>query len=174
MSRSARSWITVLALALLLAGAWHLRAPDPPIEPPADASAAPKETPAPPAPPRPPATITRLPIAGEAAALNDPSRSARDDLATLDLLLSEFRKHWNGNPVGENVEIAAALLGQNPKSLAYLPASGPFLDSSGRLIDRWGTPYFFHALSGDRMEIRSAGPDHEFHTDDDLIHQPGD
>ncbi|MCB1130573.1 MAG: hypothetical protein KDN05_05545 [Verrucomicrobiae bacterium] len=124
--------------------------------------------------PRRPETITRLPVSAEGATLNAPDRSARDDLATLDLLISVYRKHWNGNPAGENVEIAAALLGRNPKSLAYLPASGRFLDSSGRLIDRWGTPYFFHALSGDVMEIHSAGPDRELQTADDIIHRPGD
>jgi hypothetical protein len=36
------------------------------------------------------------------------------------------------------------------------------------LIDRWGTPYFFHALSGEHMEIHSAGPDRQFHSADDL------
>lgn len=174
MIRRVRSWVVVLALLLLVAAAWRFLAPPPARGTPPQAVSPRAETPVPPVLPRRPETITRLPVSAEGATLNAPDRSVRDDLATLDLLISEYRKHWNGNPVGENVEIAAALLGQNPKSLAYLPPSGPFLDSSGRLVDRWGTPYFFHALSGDRMEIRSAGPDHEFHTDDDLIHRPGD
>jgi len=53
------------------------------------------------------------------------------------------------------------------KHLACLPADGAFLDAAGHLIDRWGPPYFFHALSGSEMEILSAGPDREFHTADD-------
>ena len=174
MRRRVRSWAAVLALLVLGAAAWHIFTPRPPRETQPQPAAPHAERPEPPVLPRRPETITRLPVSAEGATLNAPDRSARDDLATLDLLLSEYRKHWNGNPVGENVEIAAALLGNNPKSLAYLPASGRFLDSSGRLIDRWGTPYFFHALSGDVMEIRSAGPDHELHTADDIIHRPGD
>lgn len=109
-----------------------------------------------------------LPIAATAAALNDPAGSAQQDLQTLHGLLGEYRRHLGGNPVGDNAEITAALSGANPKRLACLPANGPFLDASGHLIDRWGTPYFFHALSGEHMEIHSAGPDHEFHSADDL------
>jgi len=40
------------------------------------------------------------------------------------------------------------------------------------LIDRWGTPYFFHVLSNTGMEIRSAGQDGEFYTEDDAISSP--
>lgn len=118
--------------------------------------------------------VVTLPIAREAEALNTPGRSATEDMAVLDLLLSRYRRHHEGNPVGSNEEITAALLGRNPPGIAYLPAEGSFLDARGHLIDRWGTPYFFHALSRDRMEIRSAGPDGMYWTPDDLVHQPGD
>jgi len=116
-----------------------------------------------------PAPITRLPVAAQAARLNADEQSPEDDLDTVELLLSQYRRHLGGNPVGDNVDITASLLGRNPKSLAYLPESGAFLDRDGHLIDRWGTPYFFHAVSGIRLEIRSAGPDRELWTDDDLV-----
>ncbi len=122
----------------------------------------------------PPATsstgpVVLLPVAVTAAQLNAPDRSAADDIATLGILLGEFRRNLGGNPVGDNDEITAALLGRNPKRVACLPAAGDhFLDSGGRLVDRWGTPYFFHALSGSDMEIRSAGPDREFQSADDV------
>lgn len=125
--------------------------------------------PASPMAPSPPPAVTVLPIATEILPLNSPETSADEDLGTLELLLAEFAKHHGGNPVGENMEFAAALLGNNPKHLAYLPAKGPFLDSSGQLIDRWGTPYFFHQQSATRTEITSAGPDRQFHTADDLV-----
>ena len=118
--------------------------------------------------------IVTLQIAREAEALNSPDRNAADDLATVSLLLSQYRRHRDGNPVGSNEEIAAALLGHTPQGAAYLPAKGPFLDGQARLIDRWGTPYFFHALAHDRMDIRSAGPDREFWSADDIVHHPGD
>lgn len=110
-----------------------------------------------------------LPVATEAARLNAAGLTAMDDIAILQVLLGEYRRHLGGNPVGDNDEIAAALLGRNLKRLACLPAKGgPFLDTGGRLIDRWGTPYFFHALSGSEMEIISAGPDRTLHTSDDI------
>lgn len=110
-----------------------------------------------------------LPVAAEAVRLNDPQLTANDDLDVLTTLLGEYRRHLGGNPVGDNDEITAALLGANPKRLACLPADpGSCIDNAGRLVDRWGNPYFFHALSGTRMEIVSAGPDGILHTGDDL------
>jgi len=50
----------------------------------------------------------------------------------------------------------------------FLPEQAPYLDAEGRLVDRWGTPYFFHPVSGEDMEIVSAGPDAELWTDDDV------
>jgi hypothetical protein len=130
-----------------------------------------------PAPPpeisTPPQELVQLPITVEAAALNSPAQTAEDDIAILTSLLGEYRRHFGGNPTGDNDEITASLRGGNPKRLACLPAdSGDAIDSGGRLIDRWGTPYFFHALSGREMEILSAGPDREFHTADDIRGEP--
>lgn len=31
------------------------------------------------------------------------------------------------------------------------------------------SPYFFHAESADRMEIRSAGPDERIYSEDDIV-----
>jgi hypothetical protein len=127
-----------------------------------------RTSPPPPMAPQ-PVDITRLPIADDIMPLNSPDTQVDDDLATIELVMSEFRKHHDGNPVGENGEITAALLGANPKHLSYLPDKGPHLNSSAQLIDRWGTPYFFHQISGSETEIRSAGPDKEMHTADDLV-----
>jgi hypothetical protein len=113
-------------------------------------------------------TIIALPIANEITPPNSPDATVDDDLGTLELVIAEFHKQNGGNPVGENVEITAALLGDNPKRLAYLPSKGSFLNTSGQLIDRWGTPYFFHQLSANQTEIMSAGPDRQFNTGDDV------
>lgn len=128
----------------------------------------------PPLMPIPENPITTLSIAREAALLNSPDHTASEDLATLDLLLSCYRRHHDGNPVGGNEEISATLRGHNPEHLAYLPQAGVFFDEKGRLIDRWGTPYFFHALAADHMDIHSSGPDRVLWTNDDIVHHPGD
>ena len=61
--------------------------------------------------------------------------------------------------MGTNAEIMKAIMGGNPKGAQLGPPEGQTLNGNGELIDRWGTPYFFHQLSKDLMEIRSAGPD---------------
>lgn len=113
--------------------------------------------------------IVMLPVAETAASLNSPETTATEDIATIGFLISQFRQHHGGNPIGENDEITAALLGTNAKSLGYLSENSTYIDSGGRLTDRWGNPYFFHAISGEKMEIISAGPDLRLYTADDII-----
>ena len=143
--------------------------------------------PAPPPAPRgatttPPATATsagrNLPFPAAdfplAAELNAPGSTIQRDLDLLQQILDAWRSNFpsEGNPVGENAEIAAALLGGNALGLTLVPKQHPALNARGELCDRWGTPFRFHQLSGDRMEIRSAGPDRRFATDDDVVWTP--
>ncbi len=76
---------------------------------------------------------------------------------------------FGGNPVGSNEEITRALNGDNPKQVKFLKPDGNRVNEQGELVDPWGTPYFFHQLSGKEMEIRSAGPDRKMWTEDDLV-----
>lgn len=88
------------------------------------------------------------------------------DLDKVTLSLRDYRTIMRENPTGTNSEIVKALNGGNPKQ-AQLLQEGLTLNQNGELIDRWGTPYFFHQLSKDQMEIRSAGPDRQMWTEDD-------
>jgi hypothetical protein len=64
----------------------------------------------------------------------------------------------------------AALNGDNPKGVHFLnPEKGMRVNDRGELVDPWGTPFFFHQLSGTQTEIRSAGPDKQMWTADDLV-----
>jgi hypothetical protein len=84
--------------------------------------------------------------------------------------IHDFGSMFGGNPVGINSEITAQLSGNNPKHINFIrPEAGMRLNASGELIDPWGTPYFFHQLSGTDMEIHSAGPDRVMWTADDLV-----
>src|SRR5581483_10576360 len=77
---------------------------------------------------------------------------------------------FGGNPVGTNPEITSALNGDNPKQIKFLqPDAGMRINGNGELVDNWGTPFFFHQLSGSQTEIRSAGPDRKMWTSDDLV-----
>jgi hypothetical protein len=82
----------------------------------------------------------------------------------------EYGQMFGGDPVGTNPEITAQLSGKNPKQINFLTGEeGIRVNSSGELVDAWGTPYFFHQLSGTDMEIHSAGPDRKMWTSDDIV-----
>jgi hypothetical protein len=84
----------------------------------------------------------------------------------------QFGEMFNGNPVGTNPEITAALSGKNPKQINFIDNNaGMRVNDQGEMIDPWGTPYFFHQISGSEMEIHSAGPDRIMWTADDLVAQ---
>lgn len=110
-----------------------------------------------------------------AAPLNAPDSTIERDLDAVRQILEGWRSNFprDGNPVGENREITAALTGDNPLELVLIPKSHPAVNDRGELCDRWGTPFRFHQISGDRMEIRSAGPDRKFGTGDDTVWSPG-
>jgi hypothetical protein len=91
-------------------------------------------------------------------------------LENLRGVFHSYASALGGNPTGTNPEITAALKGENPKQTNFLKEEeGQRVNEKGELIDPWGTPYFFHALSGKEMEIHSAGPDGIMWTADDLV-----
>ena len=93
----------------------------------------------------------------------------REALVLIQQILSHYRFAYKENPIGvENFEITEQLLGQNPKKIIFINADNPALRGN-ELIDQWNTPYFFHALSGQVMEVQSAGPDKMLWTVDDIV-----
>ena len=71
-------------------------------------------------------------------------------------------------PLSANEDWADLFRGRNAAREEFLPPQHIALNAEGKLIDRWATPLFFHALGGGRYEIRSAGPDKKLWTSDDL------
>ena len=71
-------------------------------------------------------------------------------------------------PLGDNADLAAALTGRNLRRIVFIPADHPAL-GDGLLLDRWSTPYHFHARAADAIDARSAGPDRVLFTADDLV-----
>ena len=197
-----RSPLTAVLLVLLTAGLWFWTRPPaaPPAAPaPAPAPAAPPAvSPTAPLPAAPPAGKSAPRAAAEPAApapagtatpadapydpaafpiaarLNAPGGTVAADLEVLQELFDTWRTNFprEGNPVGENADITTALLGTNRLELALVPRRHPALNAKGELQDRWGTAYRFHQLSGERMEITSAGPDRRFGTPDDATLTP--
>ncbi|MFM8337990.1 MAG: hypothetical protein ACKODK_20745 [Opitutaceae bacterium] len=110
-----------------------------------------------------------------AARLNAGDSTIQRDLEILSQVFEAWRTNFprEGNPVGENFEITRALTGANRLEFALIPPKHPSINSSGELCDRWGTPFRFHQISGEEMEIRSAGPDRRFASGDDALWIPG-
>ncbi len=116
-----------------------------------------------------PQEITLLPVAEESFELNRADRTPLEDLQVLAAVLEGYRRAVKENPSGENREIVSALMGRNPRGVAVIPTHHPALGTDGQLLDRWGTPYFFHSVSSQATEIISAGPDRKLWTRDDLV-----
>ena len=110
-----------------------------------------------------------LPSSVLAPALTARGGEAESDLEKVNHMLRNYRSLMGENPVGTNAEIMKALMGANPKGVKVGPPDGMSLNGAGELVDPWGTPFFFHALSGTQMEIWSAGPDRKMGTADDII-----
>ena len=117
--------------------------------------------------------LVRVPELQETAAkLNTPDATLAQDFEVIDTLLDYFRRTNDGaNPSGgENEEITAQLRGENARHLAVLPPDHPAINAQGQLLDRWGAPFYFHPMSRDLIQIRSAGPDSKLWTTDDVVH----
>lgn len=107
-------------------------------------------------------------VAEIARTLHRAENSALIDIETLQNLMDNYHNICGSLPFGLNHEIAGQLCGQNPKRYAVLPPDFAGLNANGELIDRWGTPYFFHALNSNKLEVRSAGPDKLLWSGDDV------
>jgi hypothetical protein len=93
-----------------------------------------------------------------------------EDRASLqDIVINYLQSapHSTRPPLGSNEEITHALMDRDALGDSAIPASHPAI-VSGQLVDRWGSPWFFHQLSSDLIEVRSAGPDRKLFTKDDL------
>ena len=119
-------------------------------------------------------------VSPRAELTTDPSAStanpavSRADAASVNAIrvrrmVTDYHTLAGENPVGTNAEIMAALMGKNPRGAVLGPPDGVELNRQGELVDEWGTPYFFHQLSRDLMEIHSAGPDKIMGTPDDIV-----
>lgn len=103
--------------------------------------------------------------------LNAPDSTIQRDFEILDIVLDAYRKLNGGaNPAGgENDEIVAQLSGEHGRRPAVLSPHHPFVNPRGQLLDRWGTPFHFHPVSRDTLDVRSAGPDGKLWTPDDVV-----
>jgi hypothetical protein len=103
--------------------------------------------------------------------LHEADQPPEKDLEIISEFLQTYGRARGGNPIGGNAEITAALTGADGHQGRVYPPIHRTI-KNGQLTDRWGTPYWFHPNSGSEMEIRSAGPDKELFTQDDVVLNP--
>ncbi len=175
---------TVLVLVLGLLGYFTLRLDSAKRLPVGESKLSPGSTPSDqgqsvPATPAVAADAGKAPVALAArAASPDPGPATNaipvlPPLTVLDnarVVIHNYNSAFGENPVGTNPEITAALMGRNPRQIIFITAeSGLRVNAGGELVDGYGTPFFFHQLSGKEMEIRSGGEDRQMWTLDDQV-----
>jgi hypothetical protein len=117
-----------------------------------------------------PRTARRTPIQNVLGPEPLPGLTPATVLQNMRSAVRDYGARFGGNPFGNNREITAKLNGGNLKQIVFLKEEdGMRINQRGELIDNWGTPFFFHQISGTEMEIRSAGPDRKMWTRDDLV-----
>ena len=100
----------------------------------------------------------------------------QNDLTLMSHLMENsvlLLKSAANRPLSANEDWADFLRGANAAHERFLPDKHAALNSKGQVVDRWGTPLFFHAVGAGRYDLRSAGPDKLMWTADD-IHRNAD
>ncbi|HEX3627533.1 MAG TPA: hypothetical protein VH280_19170 [Verrucomicrobiae bacterium] len=110
------------------------------------------------------------PQAGPPAPLQFTNLEPVTVMQNMSRAIHQYGEMFGGNPVGDNQEITSQLKGKNPKHINFVTEeAGMSVNGDGELVDPWGTPYFFHQISGADTEIHSAGPDRIMWTSDDIV-----
>ena len=111
-----------------------------------------------------------IPPAGPPSPLQFTNFEPATVLQNVSRAIRQYGEMFGGNPVGNNQEITSELNGKNPKHIDFVSAdAGMLINGNGEMVDPWGTPYFFHQISGSDTEIHSAGPDRIMWTSDDIV-----
>lgn len=111
-----------------------------------------------------------IPPAGPPSPLQFTNIDPATVLQNVSRAIRQYGAMFGGNPVGNNQEITSELSGKNPKHVDFISAdAGMTINGNGEMVDPWGTPYFFHQISGADTEIHSAGPDRIMWTSDDIV-----
>ena len=109
-------------------------------------------------------------ISPMARRLNAADSTPESDLVVLSEMFEYYCLGNDGQvPTGTNQEITLAFIQKDSLGLSFIGSDHTSISLSGELVDRWGSPYYFHAQSGQQMNIRSSGPDQLLHTTDDLL-----
>lgn len=71
-------------------------------------------------------------------------------------------------PTSGNREIVRALCGDNAYRIRIVNPISVYFNETGEIVDRWGSPLYFHFEDASDPGLRSAGPDQKMWTSDDI------
>jgi hypothetical protein len=98
------------------------------------------------------------------------------DCDSLILGIQQYREFVGSYPMGNNIQITKALMGQSDKKILILAVRRADLNDKGEILDAWGTPLMFY-FAHNEVLIRSAGPNKAWQDDamdsDDLYRCAG-
>lgn len=96
----------------------------------------------------------------------------RQDLEIVEALLSHavlLVKDFPSLFLADNSDFTNLFMGHNKQKFAWVHPNHSSVSEEGELLDRWGTPLFFHRESATATTLRSAGEDRELWTSDDIL-----
>ena len=88
----------------------------------------------------------------------------------IEKAMVEYTADFDAGPEGENGDIAALLLGNNPRDKAYLAKKSIVL-RDGQFVDFWKRPLSFTRGTDGSLAVLSSGPNGKFGDDDDIDSQ---
>lgn len=101
--------------------------------------------------------------------------TVENDLRIISTTITESQtmiKDFDTYFIPDNHALTAFLSGKNRDRLAWINPNNKAISADGELLDRHGTPLFFHRESAIRYQVRSAGRDRVMWTSDDVLY-PG-
>ena len=93
--------------------------------------------------------------------VNAKTEKFNQNVENLFSALQKYKERVGTFPTGGNLEVAKALMGNNPKNVIVIVGTKTDLNEKGEFIDPWGTPLRIY-FSDNGVLIRSAGPNRRF------------
>jgi hypothetical protein len=89
------------------------------------------------------------------------------DAVSIEMAVQQYEIAVGERPHGDKPEVFRALLGTNALGLAFL--SPGRINTSGEMLDPWGSPYWLEDLSHTNFCVRSGGKNRIYGDKDDCV-----
>jgi hypothetical protein len=93
--------------------------------------------------------------------VNAKATAFNQDVDSLFFALQKYKERVGSYPVGGNLEVAKALMGNNSKNIIVIVGNRIPINEKGEFVDPWGSALRIY-FSDTGVLIRSAGPNRRF------------